>query len=86
MRVVAHNAAFELAFLEKAGVTPFETHCNWQTCRLLTGTRRPASVSPTAPTADCCAFYAGTSSESQNHYPEICSRSPVPLLFPLGAK
>ena len=42
MRVVAHNAAFELSFLEKAGVTPLETHCTLQTCRLLTGTRRPS--------------------------------------------
>ena len=41
MRIVAHNAAFELAFLEKAGVTPLETHCTLQTCRLLTGERRP---------------------------------------------
>jgi hypothetical protein len=42
MRVVAHNAAFELAFLEKAGVTPLETHCTLQTSRLLTGKRRPS--------------------------------------------
>jgi DNA polymerase-1 len=42
MRVVAHNAAFELAFLEKAGVTPLETHCTMQTSRLLTGKRRPS--------------------------------------------
>jgi DNA polymerase I len=42
MRVVAHNAAFELSFLEKVGVTPLETHCTWQTCRLMTGTRRPS--------------------------------------------
>jgi hypothetical protein len=27
MRVVAHNAAFEMAFLEKAGITALETHC-----------------------------------------------------------
>jgi DNA polymerase I len=42
MRVVAHNAAFELAFLEKAGVTPLETHCTLQACRLLTGKSRPS--------------------------------------------
>jgi DNA polymerase I-like protein with 3'-5' exonuclease and polymerase domains len=41
MRVVAHNAAFELAFLEKAGVTPLETHCTLQTCRLVTGKPQP---------------------------------------------
>jgi hypothetical protein len=35
MRVVAHNAAFELAFLEKSGVTPLETHCTVQTSTLL---------------------------------------------------
>ena len=42
IRVVAHNAAFELSFLEKAGVTPLETHCTLQTCRLLTGKSRPS--------------------------------------------
>jgi DNA polymerase-1 len=42
MCVVAHNAAFELAFLEKAGVTPLETHCTLQACRLLTGKSRPS--------------------------------------------
>ena len=41
MRVVAHNAAFELSFLEKAGVTPRETHCTLQTSRLLTGVNWP---------------------------------------------
>ena len=42
IRVVAHNAAFELAFLEKTGVTPLETHCTLQACRLLTGKSRPS--------------------------------------------
>jgi DNA polymerase I len=42
MHVVAHNAAFELAFFEKAGVMPLETHCTWQACRLLTGKSRPS--------------------------------------------
>ena len=41
MRVVAHNATFELSFLEKAGVTPREIHCTFQTSRLLTGVNRP---------------------------------------------
>ena len=41
MRVVAHNAAFELSFLEKAGVTPREIHCTFQTTRLLTGVNKP---------------------------------------------
>ena len=42
MCVVAHNATFELSFLEKAGVTPRETHCTFQTCRLLTGVSWPS--------------------------------------------
>jgi DNA polymerase I len=41
MRVVAHNANFELSILEKAGVTPRETHCTQQTSRLLTGVNWP---------------------------------------------
>ena len=41
MRVVAHNATFELSFLEKAGVTPREIHCTQQTSRLLTGVNWP---------------------------------------------
>jgi DNA polymerase-1 len=36
-RLVAHNAAFELSFLEKAGVEPGEIHCTLQACRLTHG-------------------------------------------------
>ena len=42
MRVVAHNAVFELSFLEKAGVTPREMHCTAQTTRLLAGRNKPS--------------------------------------------
>jgi DNA polymerase-1 len=42
MRVVAHNAVFELSFLEKVGVTPREMHCTAQTTRLLTGRNKPS--------------------------------------------
>jgi DNA polymerase-1 len=38
-RLVAHNAAFELSFLEKAGVEPGEIHCTLQACRLTLGER-----------------------------------------------
>ena len=36
-RLVAHNAAFELAFLERHGIEPTEMHCTMQAVRLLTG-------------------------------------------------
>jgi DNA polymerase-1 len=36
-RIVAHNAAFELSFLFKAGVEPGETHCTMQACQLTLG-------------------------------------------------
>jgi DNA polymerase-1 len=37
MRIVAHNAAFELSFLQLAGVEPYETHCTMQASRLTLG-------------------------------------------------
>jgi hypothetical protein len=36
-RLVAHNAAFELSFLERAGVEPAEIHCTLQACRITLG-------------------------------------------------
>ena len=35
--VVAHNAAFELSFLHRAGIEPAEIHCTMQAVRLLHG-------------------------------------------------
>ena len=35
--VVAHNAAFELSFLHRAGIEPAEIHCTMQAVRLLYG-------------------------------------------------
>ena len=40
LRIVAHNAAFELSFLQRAGVEPEETHCTMQACRLTLGEGR----------------------------------------------
>ena len=37
MVLVAHNAAFELSFLEHHGITPAEMHCTMQACRLTLG-------------------------------------------------
>ena len=37
VNVIAHNAAFELAFLEHAGVALGEMHCTLQACRLTLG-------------------------------------------------
>ena len=39
MVLVAHNAAFELSFLEHHGITPAEMHCTMQACRLTLGER-----------------------------------------------
>ena len=37
VNIIAHNAAFELAFLEHAGVALGEMHCTLQACRLTLG-------------------------------------------------
>ena len=37
VNIIAHNAAFELAFLEHAGVAVGEIHCTLQACRLTLG-------------------------------------------------
>ena len=37
MVLVAHNAAFELSFLEHHGIAPAEMHCTMQACRLTLG-------------------------------------------------
>ena len=40
MVLVAHNAAFELSFLEHHGIAPAEMHCTMQACRLTLGERQ----------------------------------------------
>jgi DNA polymerase-1 len=40
MVLVAHNAAFELSFLEHHGIFPAEMHCTMQACRLTLGEKQ----------------------------------------------
>ena len=42
LTLVAHNAAFELSFLEHHGVQPGEMHCTMQACRLTLGEKQTA--------------------------------------------
>jgi DNA polymerase I len=57
-RIVCHNAAFEMAFLETANIAPREVHCTMQACRLTLGEKATSL-------ADAAAAYLGVAMDKR---------------------